>query len=347
MSEITQIASNYLTTLCRICAKHSDRILDLFNEEHKGEKLVDLLSYCLKQLIHEDDGLPRIICEVCGTNLIMVHEFHTLYSNSELRFRDILEVSQNNVKLELGYDPCENEIKVEPDDEITHITLLPDVSYFRNHNYFDTYSFTDMTHERPKKLKQLNKTKKSAKKLTSHQREPHQSRVKIELYECFECKETFPKFRALKRHTRIHIRQEKPYECSDCKVRFVYLKSFARHRRQKHPTRVFECEYCTDAFATLPKLKQHLNIAHKHEVKAYKCDVCPKTYPLRFQLSYHQLKHLHSQPVSCSFCGESFTQRMLKSHIRDKHTSKYYWKKRFLSKNHQKNLFRSSVFGMW
>lgn len=321
MSEIPQIGSNSLTALCRICGKHSNSVLNLFNAEHKGEKLVDMLSFCLKQLVYEDDGLPGIICEICGSNLLMVHEFHTLYNNTERRFRDVLE-SQNRVKVEIEYEPCDSVIKVEPEDPATHITLLPDVNYFGNDNYFGTYSInTALTPQKPKKL---NKRKKPTHKLKSQQREAEQSMVKSEFYECFECKECFSKFRDLKRHSRNHTRKIKPYECNDCKVRFVYLKSFARHRRNKHPTRVFECEYCTDAFATLPKLKQHLNNAHTNEVKTYKCDSCSKTFPLRFQLSCHQLKHLDVQPLSCSVCGESFTQRrMLKAHIRDKHTRTY------------------------
>lgn len=323
--EMESDSGESLNVLCRICARHSDSVRDLFNAEHKNEKLVDMLSFCLKQIIHEDDGLPRIICEVCGTNLIMVYEFHTLYNNSELRLREIFTGSQNKVKLEIEYGHCDNEMKLENEGKMSS---LPDSTdninlesiKTRQSNIISGVPLTrNIKSERPNKSKKWDKTEK---KLKSSQRDSESSSLKIECYECFQCKESFHKFIDLQRHSSSHIRKVKAYECSECQIRFVYLKSLFRHRRQKHPKRVYECENCTEAFSKLTLFKEHSEHVHKNEMKTYRCDLCSKQFLLRLQFSCHQLEHLNSQNISCKICGVRFLQhRMLKSHIRDKHTS--------------------------
>lgn len=335
MTELPEIGTEGLTTLCRICARHSDSMLNLFIAEHEDVKLVDMLVFCLKQMIHEGDGLPGIICDVCGSTLIMVHEFHKLYNDSEQRFHQVLDASENKVKVEMEYESGENVIKQENEGDIF---LLPEVCYFDNDHFetskprkvdksdLVTHEFTLKTiqrHEGPKNSKKLIERKKAAKKRKSHETAIWKPRTNPEYYECFQCEKRFKKFKNLQRHSSSHIHKEKPYECTECRIRFVYLKSLFRHRRQKHPTRIYECEYCPDAFLTLIKLKQHLDSSHKYELKTYKCDSCSKKFSLRFQLACHQSEQLCSQQMSCKTCGESFSHhRMLKSHIRDKHTSK-------------------------
>lgn len=325
MTEINENRSDYLTTLCRICAKHSDNVIDLFHAEHNNIKLAEILAFCLQQIIHENDGLPGIICEGCGSNLIVVHSFHTLYNDSEQYFRRMLSSSENNVKVEINCEPdepVENEIKVENE---SHIVVLPDISYFDNEHFEneklqkvndddDSYMSSDdvkSTHERPEKSTHKRKSQKMPAEWS-----------KFEIFECFQCKKCFNRFSDLQRHANSHKKKIKPYECSECRIQFVYLKSLFRHRRQKHPSRVYECEYCTEAFESLSKLKRHVNGAHKNELKTYKCEMCTKTFLLRFQLSCHQSEDLCSQSFKCTTCCDAFPlHRMLKNHIRDKHTS--------------------------
>lgn len=338
MAEIEGIRSNYLT-LCRICAKDSDSILDLFNAEHNGKKLAEMLGLCLKQILHESDGLPGIICQDCKSNLIVVHSFHTLYNDSEQHFRRMFLSPENKVKVEVVCEPdvpCENKIKVENEG---HMVVVPDISYFDNKHFetprpqntvsindsdnLDKSSTEKLTQHKSKKSKEVanSKCKNSAQKLKSERR--HSGKVKFEIFECFQCKKYFKRFSDLQRHASSHTKKEKAYECSECRIKFVYLKSLFRHRRQKHSSRVYECEYCTDAFESLSKLKQHVNCAHKNELKTYKCESCTKTFLLSFQLSCHQAEDLCSQSFQCTACSDSFPlHRMLKSHIRDKHTSK-------------------------
>lgn len=327
MTEIDEISINDLSTLCRICAKPTNSSIDLFNAEHNDKKYVEMLVFCFKQIIHENDGLPRFICGDCGSNLVIVHEFHRLYNDTEQHFRQILSSAERKVKVEIELDePSENQIKVESESEIV---VLPDISYFRDelqnvdslkYSYNSNLSFRSISAGKiSKKSKKLTNIKKSADKSQRLSAE----RQKLELFECFQCKKCFTRFGDLQRHASSHLKKVKPYECSECSIKFVYLKSLFRHRRQKHSDRVYECEYCTEAFESLSKLKQHVNGAHKNELKTYKCDSCSKTFILHFQLACHQSEDLCSQDFSCSICDDSFPlHRMLKSHIRDKHTSK-------------------------
>lgn len=318
MTETKELRSNYTTTLCRICAKSSESIIDLFNADHNGVKFAEMLSFCLKQIIHVSDGLPGIICEACGSNLIMVHGFHRLCNDSEGYFRQILSSTENKIKVEVGSDPDEptgeDQVKVENEG---HIVVLPDISYFDN-EHFKTPKPIDSDKNVQSRI---SNRKKSVKKLKAG-RLPSKG-LKFELFECFECKKCFDRFSHLQRHAKTHNKIVKDYECTECRIKFVYLKSLFRHRRQKHSSRVYECEYCTEAFESLSKLKQHVNGTHKNELRTYKCDLCTKTFLLSFQLSCHQTEDLCSTDFQCTTCGDSFPMhRMLKNHIRDKHTSK-------------------------
>lgn len=295
---MTEIEGSDYLTLCRICAKYSENTVDLFNAEHNGKKLVEMLAFCLKLIIHEHDGLPGIICEDCGSKLIVVHAFHKIYNDSEQHFRRLFSSAENEVKVEVECDPdvpCENQIKVENEG---HMVVVPDISYFDNEHFeTDRPQKTDSIHDsdnadlscdvkstqqRSTKPEKSSKSKTSTEKMRS-KRTPFES-VKFELFECFQCKKRFKRFSDLQRHGSSHTKKEKAYECSECRIKFVYLKSLFRHRRQKHSSRVYECEYCTDAFESLSKLKQHVNFAHKSELKTYKCESCTKTFLLSFHL---------------------------------------------------------------
>ncbi len=331
MADIEENQSNNLTTQCRICARHSDNIVDLYNAEHNGLKYVDMLVFCIKQRIHENDGLPKIICQECRTDLIKVHSFHTLYSESEQHFRQLLPSTENRVKavkVELESEPdepCRSQIKVENESQIV---VLPDINYFHSEQ-FETEQLQNVV------LNQYTaSTKKNSRKISEKVRKEsvHEKKrrrllsegQKFEAFECYECKKKFNRFSSLQRHAGSHIKNEKLFECTECRIRFVYLKSLFRHRRQRHSDRVYECEYCTEAFESLSKLKQHVNGTHKDELKTYRCELCSKTFLLQFQLSCHQTDDSCSKSFRCTSCDETFPMhRMLKNHIRDKHTSNF------------------------
>lgn len=324
MSEARGKEANYLAH-CRICAKVTVNAIDLFAAEHEGKKFFEMLEFCLQQPI-ETDGLPRIICNACSITLIAVHKFHTLYYNSEHYFRRISSAADSKVKLEVESDIDESPIKVEESEG--HIVVLPDISYFDN-EHFEAPKLLNATTKNvdrigssfkspSTRIKSLKRSKalgdsKRSRKLTGDQQHGE--------FECFECKKVFSHFSNLQEHASSHIKNA--YECSECHIKFIYLKSLFRHRRQKHQTRVYECEYCTEAFESLSKLKQHITHTHKHQSKSYKCGVCSKTFLLHFQLLYHQTEDICTQNFQCPDCDEAFPMhRMLKSHIRDKHTSK-------------------------
>lgn len=319
---------NLVTSACRICTKQTNNSIDLFNGEHNGKKFVEMLSFCLKRSIHQNDGLPGTICTECGTNLITVHAFHTLCLDSEHHFRRLFSSTENKVKVEVDSEldePCENRVKIESEG---HIVVLPDISYFHN-EHFDTQKqsneeVSDSDYS-DYKSKSMRKSLKKSKKLREQKRLHRLSaeRQASGLFECFECKKTFNRFSNLQRHASSHAKKDKTYVCSECHIKFVYLKSLFRHRRQKHADRVYECEYCTEAFESLSKLKHHINGVHKQDSKTYKCDVCSKTFLLHFQLLCHQTEDVCTQNFQCTDCDEAFPlHRMLKTHIRDKHTSK-------------------------
>lgn len=64
---------------------------------------------------------------------------------------------------------------------------------------------------------------------------------------------------------------------------------------------------------------------HKNQLKSYKCNYCTRSFILHFQLVFHMAKHENKNLYSCDTCGDTFfTERQLKAHIRDSHTSMAY-----------------------
>lgn len=341
MTESISIDRNNYLYSCRICAKQSSVTKNLFVDEHNGKKLVDLLKFCIQRAIERNDGLPENICEECTSQLISTHEFHTLCFYSEQNFRKLL-LSSNNHELKREIDSISEplakvEVIYESDYSEKTIILDGDVENALL-AYDDNLSDSNVASKRDFKLntkKPRTKPKQSTRFTIEIPRKKKRSKVPTrqsesidtKSYECYQCKHIFSNLSHLRRHLNNHNslgskESIKPgFKCSFCEMRFTHIKSLFRHRR-KHTTRVHECEYCPDAFETLTQLKQHLQI-HQHELKLHTCDLCPRKFPLYFQLQHHRLNHEGAKRFDCNLCSKNFvTERLLRSHIRDVHTSK-------------------------
>lgn len=312
---------------CRICASQSNPVQNLFELVHNGMNLAEMLQFCLKRQI-KDDGLPANICTVCKNNLISTYEFHNLCEASEQYFlNQLISLNPSNELLtkqncdieppiksenEYGFDDFDYRIKSDVPTLASELVCVEenfDVSNIFNENGLEL------------KGRQCRRRRNSAKTVQAKK-----VRLKTEekVYECYECKSQFDGLNELRTHMHDHDSSRKPFECATCKMRFVHLNSWFRHRT-KHTKNIHDCEYCSEAFNTLTALKHHIQNAHKEQMNAYKCNQCSEEFSLHFLLVWHIEWHKKRKPFDCHTCDAVFfSERKLKSHIRDKHASKFH-----------------------
>lgn len=310
-------------SICRLCARQSDNMRDLYRSVHTGQHLLNMLQFCLQRPIAKGNGYPSGICVDCTGNLIATHQFHLLCNASEEHFRNMILLEKAHdidygTLQQLTNCNAKNEIKTEieddlicPENEDTVDTRDSNYDYMCN----DDISETEKVNPRSTERRTLNKN--FVKKFKSR------DEINAAYYECYQCKETFTRIHSLRRHlTSHHPTDNKLFKCPDCKKQFSYMKSLYRHSQHKHKTKIYECERCPERCNSLKTLKKHcLKI---HEEQLHKCDLCSWKFPLKVQLLLHMQKHDKAKRHICNICSEQFVTAMqLKGHIRDTHTSKF------------------------
>lgn len=259
---------NRLLCLCRLCAKQTEEIQNLFETVHNGKHLSDMLKFCLQRSIERNELLPVNICFDCSSKLISTHEFHLMCIASEQHFRNdlntekILVETKPSTQVEVIYANIENIVFHDKD-----IKLEDENNDFLSTNYDEHFNF-DINFEEldDNILSSNNRFESSVIDIPQNHRilnRARSNRIKrdfnptniVESYECFECKESFCQVNNLRRHLHQHAINKKPFECSTCKMRFVHQKSLFRHR-YKHSNQIHECEYCSKSFETVTLLKK-------------------------------------------------------------------------------------------
>ncbi|UMM12487.1 hypothetical protein L5515_001240 [Caenorhabditis briggsae] len=80
------------------------------------------------------------------------------------------------------------------------------------------------------------------------------------------------------------IDEHQPIKCPECSKEFMYLSEITFHRHKTHGKKLYECIFCPKSFLILRTLKDHYNL----ETQRFKCSVCQKTFPRRYQMRYHE-----------------------------------------------------------
>jgi uncharacterized Zn-finger protein len=68
----------------------------------------------------------------------------------------------------------------------------------------------------------------------------------------------------------------------------------------------FKCTECEKEFSTSHGLEVHVRRAHTSELRAFACNVCPKTFSHALSLSHHRGTHTQGRCFQCQICGKSF-----------------------------------------
>jgi len=99
------------------------------------------------------------------------------------------------------------------------------------------------------------------------------------------------------------------FKCNTCGKLLSSQNRLIVHWRLHTGEKPFQCNKCGRTFINKETLTKHCNL--HHGAKLYMCKTCEKYFTTHFNLTRHQLLHqpLHTVvlPMSCSECGDVFT----------------------------------------
>lgn len=321
--------------LCRICAKLSNQIENLFETQYNDMVLSEMLKFCLKRQILKENSLPRTICLNCKSKLILTYDFLNLCETSEKYL--LTKYSLQDVNDDFTFPHCtfplddnnqSNDvntilIKCEEDDD-NDFGYKDDSSALASEIICvdEQFNESNVIAAQIPVFDENSIGETKSQRLATLRRRVKQS-IEQRTYECYECKKPFQQLRELRNHMQDHDSSRKPFECITCNLRFMHLNSWFRHR-SRHTKNIHNCEYCEAEFNTLTRLKRHIQEMHKERMNAYRCDQCSDKFSLKFLLIWHYEWHKKAKQFVCNTCDAVFfNERKLKTHVRDNHASMF------------------------
>lgn len=131
------------------------------------------------------------------------------------------------------------------------------------------------------------------------------------------CKIKFTDSKKLAYHVNCHLEQR--YQCPECHETFEFWNIIASHlwRLHKIDMELYSCDKCDYKTYSLAKLNNIHKLIHS-DVKAFKCDLCKKSFKNTKQLRNHKTTHrqrIDGAIFLCEFCKKPFNdKRQLRIH---------------------------------
>lgn len=298
---------------CRICAKTTNKLTNVFTTRKKGISLAEMISYCTQLSINQRDNRPSKICGKCMTDLKVAYKLCNLAKASEERFQQI-DLSQQIappfpfecVETLLDKDEIKQECSDDNKETFSPLDEVPKTQIEIDENektlVIETIEIPAET-ERSSRLK-VRKTKEKIKskiktKIKKQPKAEVQKKIK-KFWECHKCKIKPSLYIDLLAHIKNHA-EATSQECIVCGMYFS-AKSFKRHLCKGKRV---QCEYCPKSFKTTHILLQHLEL-HKNEHVINRCIYCKKSYPMKLLMEFHLWHHHTIKSYRCDFCSFAF-----------------------------------------
>jgi KRAB domain-containing zinc finger protein len=142
-------------------------------------------------------------------------------------------------------------------------------------------------------------------------------------YNCEICNTTFPTFKSLRLHRRMHepiktreIEAPANYDEGQEHVRHMFIckicnKTYDKeyelvHMNSHNSNNGFNCDVCNRKFFTQTNLDMHMK-AHSNN-KKFTCSYCKKPFVTYDALNEHLSNQCQKRPYACQFCGRRFAR---------------------------------------
>ncbi|KAL9930397.1 uncharacterized protein ACN427_014879 isoform 1-T5 [Glossina fuscipes fuscipes] len=331
--------------ICRCCLMENPIIT--YNIFDQTTNLWNELRECspIEVQIKPDDGLPRVICDLCWLRvqeaidfrkrcLIADRELRQRYAEhknkaveevlgliEKLREKDLLESQNNRSPINLQEILNEELDLIDLDNPQTNLLnnftsatnedpVPNNIIESTSDNHYNSSLKTCETDNNQKESPCLETTQDDS---VRHKKGP---------FYCPKCEKKFTRNFQLKLHmTSVHKLGNAPeYKCNTCEKIFASLHSLSYHQKSVHSQeRPFRCTHCHRQFVLRSQLNSHLRV-HTGESKprTHECCDCGKLWPTKSDLRTHMRSHNPKieRPFKCNECEKSFfTRGHLKSHL--------------------------------
>uniref|UniRef100_A0A1B0CSW8 Uncharacterized protein n=1 Tax=Lutzomyia longipalpis TaxID=7200 RepID=A0A1B0CSW8_LUTLO len=285
--------------------------------------------------IHENDGLPGILCEDCHKRLVETHKFRQMCASSALAFRQLIS-GDGDSDFEEKYKPPEV-VGVPDEKEVMHPVENSSLSEEKFHPLealadtvliYEEGSLSespDGKQKRPKGKRSFPKDDTDplkddpdwtykAKKSRKKQKNPSQSSSK----EFSVSADGIPEEGVnVKEEPKDDVVEEDEFVCKICGKKYGKKESLKSHMRSNHKTErglvVPECNVCGKKFKRSSSVKDHMVRKHS-EKENLKCRKCEEVYSTAEEFASHEKEwHDPKNPKFhvCEFCAKEFTTRKL------------------------------------
>ena len=124
-------------------------------------------------------------------------------------------------------------------------------------------------------------------------------------------------------------KKAKKHDCDKCEKKFTRKYTLQKHARAVHlKDESIKCNHCEKCFTTKHNLKQHISFVHrklkrKHEIKKYRCELCPRIFRRKIQRAKHlSASHGENIDFKCNICNECFaSEQNLNRHLNLNHAN--------------------------
>ncbi|XP_050436245.1 zinc finger protein 664-like [Adelges cooleyi] len=301
-STVVQCARDHTTELskvCRLCLSVVDWPISVFDE------LATKITQCLQIHISRTDSLPKQVCSKCKDT---VNEFHAYYSNAlecQKQLDQLVDVQQANNMASSSFEPV--------------VTINYDnIEYKSEYNNEPERDWSDGNQSdvetKPINLDQTTSCDKDKPVKTKTCR-----KLKIKLFKCTKCEESFNTKNALKVHKNdTHPHSE--YKCNCCDKTFDTMCARQKHKKEEHPSVTYSCDTCDYRTPYKSRMQYHEN-RHKKVYSVF-CDTCQAGFFNKDELATHEIKNHGAEPYQCDRCSKLCTSKTnLYSHMKVHTTS--------------------------
>ncbi|XP_022085829.1 uncharacterized protein LOC110976663 [Acanthaster planci] len=135
-------------------------------------------------------------------------------------------------------------------------------------------------------------------------------------YKCPHCDRVFYRKGGLTYHIASIHDKKRDHVCGQCGQGFPCKSALLAHEHSHSTARTFQCDICGTRVKTKGNLKEHMICVHTDK-RAYKCEICQKTFNRSHRLTLHMMMHRDERPHKCHLCEKGFrTRTNLRVHIK-------------------------------
>lgn len=346
------------SSLCCLCLKTSDFLLNIFEEQSVDKSLALIISQHFWFDIKKEENISKSVCVECWSNVDNFHSFYThvytvhneFYSrvHEEIKPKIDEAVVVDAQPLPNILDPeikltikSEREVDIESetttacnlekidlppaelneieDDEISEDSFKMDDA--QNDDSVGDSSDSDASIVQPK-TKILRKKKRKPRVIDPAQlakTEEENKHIRERFpMECEQCDFHFDTFNDAQIHYRTVHKTKGYLRC--CDTKFKTRPTVVEHFNRHLNPDEFKCDQCNKTFVSKRGLSEHMDRHLSTEDKPFKCTECPKSYIRRFLLERHMESHKDLPKCICDDCGKAYSNKLnLNIHKRNVH----------------------------